>query len=372
MAINLDVHRYHRIVLGRFTRATTGAVDINKPDLDDRGSSGADHGPIVGMLGAQVVTVRLVRQNLDAAANLFVKSSNTGVVAITTPATGALPNAAEMDITLTATAGAANLRQAKIEVRFGSLTGPIVLELGVWVLAPIIVNVCVHLCTITDAAGASGTSAMTVASAIAMINEVNKIWRPAGILFVGVAYRNTSITLSTPGTVAVNFGSAAAPTSTGVMIPANSWAEFTTTLATNRLATAANVYFVRTLDNVATHATNAITWDKDGAAQAGVVIHDAADANDLAHELGHFLDLDDHADEDPSASNLRSDIWSRRRLMHSFNPYGFTGDGTPTRQVDVGYGSYRRGAMLTMKDLSNDRTDGECTKARTRARLPPY
>lgn len=372
MAIDLNVHKYHRIVPGRFKRATTGAVDMAKPDMDDRGSSGSDHEPIVGMIGAQTITVRLTRENIDTAAALFVTSSAPSVVTIASPAGGALPSTADMDIQITATAGSANLRTAKLEVRFGSATGPIVQQLAVWVLAPIIVNVCVHLCTISDAAGTSGATTVTTASAATMLNEVNKIWRPAGVLFVGILYRNTPITLSTPGTVAVNFGSAAAPTSTGVMIPANTWAEFTTTLGTNRFAAAANVYFVRALDNVATHATNAITYDKDATAQPGIVIHDAADANDLAHELGHFLDLDDHADEDPSAANLRSDSWSRRRLMHSFNPYGLAGDGTPTYQVDVGYGSYKRGAMLTMKDLSNDRTDGECTKARTRARRPPY
>ena len=81
-------------------------------------------------------------------------------------------------------------------------------------------------------------------------------------------------------------------------------------------------------------------------------------ANDLAHEIGHFLRLPHTESKEPP--NEREDLWSRRRLMHNFNTLPSMG----VIRDAVGYGtnatgSVRRGCFVTMKDLSQLNSDGE-------------
>jgi hypothetical protein len=94
--------------------------------------------------------------------------------------------------------------------------------------------------------------------------------------------------------------------------------------------------------------------------------------NDLAHEIGHFLQLEHPEKKQPP--NERKDFWSRRMLMHNFNLQAASGDW----RDDFGYGSsggdIRRGCMVTMKNLAQLTTDGECTTARATITSPagPY
>jgi hypothetical protein len=108
----------------------------------------------------------------------------------------------------------------------------------------------------------------------------------------------------------------------------------------------------------------------------GVTLPDGATNNDLAHELGHVLNLDfhgggqvGHADDSASAEHFRRDIWTRRRLMHSFNPHALQA-GEPAHRENVGYGASARGCLIAVKGLPNDDTDGELAEARRRAKGP--
>jgi hypothetical protein len=108
----------------------------------------------------------------------------------------------------------------------------------------------------------------------------------------------------------------------------------------------------------------------------GIALVDAADGNDFAHELGHFLDLDDHVD-DLGANNFRFDIWARRCLMFRFNPYADVTVVTPNHPVaepafrnDVGYGAQLRGALISVKDRVGDTRDGELARSRRRSLNP--
>jgi len=87
----------------------------------------------------------------------------------------------------------------------------------------------------------------------------------------------------------------------------------------------------------------------------------------------HVLNLDmhgggkiAHADDTAAATNTRDNIWIRRRLMYSYNPYG-PGGSQPSHRRNVGYGLWARGCFVTRKNFAGDPTDGEYDEARTRA-----
>jgi hypothetical protein len=102
-------------------------------------------------------------------------------------------------------------------------------------------------------------------------------------------------------------------------------------------------------------------------------------ANDVAHEMGHFLTLA-HADNGnavPGTPLGRTDTYCRRQLMHPLEPLpSFGGDATATsvpRDVSVGYGTAddgreHRGCLITLKNHPQHATDGEVMDARRRFR----
>jgi hypothetical protein len=110
------------------------------------------------------------------------------------------------------------------------------------------------------------------------------------------------------------------------------------------------------------------TADSGGVNQSGIVMTDGADANDLAHELGHYLSLS-HSDEPAAGAGGRSrnDIQVLRRLMYRYNPHGRSG-----YRSNVGYGSGARGALITMRDKPKHFRDDEWFEARRRAIRGPY
>jgi hypothetical protein len=185
---------------------------------------------------------------------------------------------------------------------------------------------------------------------------------------VTLATRSTHITQSLQGCVAIDNSN-------------NGMVQYYELIRTNRMVGTINVYFVRRIWN---------TQEADGGGTLGlgltvvdrtnygVILADGANENDLAHELGHVLNLDyhaggdiGHADDVSAGSNLRDTIWTRRRLMYAFRPTGFVGDGSPAYLTDVGYGAYVRGSLITVKNTTGDATDGETAEARRRARSLP-
>ncbi|HBY58179.1 MAG TPA: hypothetical protein DEH78_00045, partial [Solibacterales bacterium] len=85
-------------------------------------------------------------------------------------------------------------------------------------------------------------------------------------------------------------------------------------------------------------------------------------------ELCHYLDNPHHSWEDAAQARTRSDIWARRRLLWSPDPWD--PDPIPHRD-EVGYGNTRRGALITVKDIAGDPWDGELGRSRRRS-LNPY
>jgi hypothetical protein len=100
-----------------------------------------------------------------------------------------------------------------------------------------------------------------------------------------------------------------------------------------------------------------------------------ADTHAVAHELGHYLNLCAidgnrpwayHSCADTKVANdnqkIRDDSVTRRRVMY---PYvGLPQMGTKTWRNNVGYGNLKVGDLVSSRQLSQDVTLGEVTRAR--------
>lgn len=368
MAIRVKVRNNRQIIVPiRFTRAVTGPPVIDAPDVDDRGfamgnrpgtwGSTNARGAMVTMTEADTVRIKVVREDIDASAPLFVTSSDTGVVTIAGPAG---PLGADDVFSITGVVDAIR-RDVKVQVRLGSGVGPVVGELEPHIFQIHRVRVVAHLVTINGV-----STARTAASLTPLFVAANDIWRAAGIEFT---FREAE-TRGTPGqagdpeahngfAVAGQVGPDSNPPA-----PTDESAQVTTR---NPDRNAINCYFVATAANFV-----GLTSDRDFPANLGhgVILIDAGDANDLAHELGHFLDLDTHTGDDVANNHIRDDVVTERHLMYNFNP--FNNAATPAHRLNVTYGTGLRGALIAVKDFPFDPTDGSVTRSRRRARPVPF
>jgi hypothetical protein len=372
-------------------RAVRGAPVLDAPDVDDRGfklNRGAGlnttdaRGPMFGITVGDTVRIRVVREDLDATAPLFVgvSTSSSPQLRIADPAGGGpLPP----DGIFSVTAVADTLTGQKVEVRLGSATGPVIAEADPHVFSPKTLNVTPHICTIHQAAAPPGTGTTPTINGAAidlnaLFDIVRAVWRPAGVQFNIGPTRNEVYRGFTRDDFA-RTGAAAGPGSESVMVNQN------------RANNTCNIYFIRFMDNslgvgvnresmAAEHWTNpgviiGIEGSIDGTGtvqlrgSAGAdLVHEIG--NDLAHELGHFLTLS-HADhiDNPGLT----DTYGRRHLMHPVNLLPLA--ATPgARFDDIGYGTVggagHRGCLLTLKDDPNHSSDGETVQARNRFRSP--
>lgn len=336
-----------RVSMVKFQQATALPPKLNYPEVDNRGyfrneavSLGAelpdnklsvDRGPIVGVTAGDTVFVELERVRIANKAPLFVTSNDSGVMKVSTPTKkistnqNSTPsdklydwNSQHLQITGVKGNGDIFPSVAKVEVRYGSNVGPIIGELTVYVFTRLDVNIVPHMVTLS---GSSGYGVSHIFDVNPVFNLVQAIWQPCGVHFFVGAPEDEFIPSN------IN--------------QAGKWEypefEAMSKQAKRHHSDAINVYFVdeivsnegvlafapkprnRQYKRCVIAATNAPSIDKLAAA--------------IAHELGHFLDLD-HTDK-TDATNIREDIWSDdRMLMH------------PTIGNAI---SYR--CLITMKDL---------------------
>jgi hypothetical protein len=365
MGTPLEIYKERRVVMVRWMRAKTGDPDALFPEVDVRGTRAEDaYGPIVGIMQGHNATVGLARELIDLAADLYVDVHPGGEsnVSIVSPADGHLPATATMNITLSGLAGG-NPNDATIEVRFGSLTGPVISTLLVRCYTQLFVAITPHIVTINDAAGAGGTP--SVADVASIMAQVQAIWRPCGVSFTIGATRTETVNLATAN----------------VMSDTPFPGEIATLLSTNSVPNTINAYFVRQIGTGNTlgygfSRPSSVTFGTGNpgiilADQAGGAAHDTPWAgNDLAHECGHFFRLWHPNNRQPP--HEREDTWSRLNLMHNFNTQPIQGNW----QDDNGYGalggSARRGALITHKHIPHITTDSECTTARAAINAGPF
>jgi hypothetical protein len=358
VAIKVKVRNNRQIIVPlRFARAVTGAPVIDAPEVDDRGfamgnrpgtwGSSDARGAMMSIAEGDTVRVKVVREDIDAGAELFVTSNNTAIVTVEGSA-GPLPASGEFS--LRAAVDVKNT-PVKIQVHLGAVGGPVLGELEPHVFQLRQLRVRAHLVTI------NGTPTVRSAADLTpLFNDANVIWRPAGIEFI---YREADtlvdpINLAVAGQVTTNLPNAA---------------EFDRVIGLRPDRTAINVYFAHA-SNEWLGLTTANDFNPHGIAivdqltLGGTTFN--SNSNDLAHELGHFLDLPLHAGENAASVHFRHDIFSERRLLFENNPFS---DPLPHRG-DVGYGANLRGALIDVKDFTSDPTDGSVARSRVRSRNP--
>ncbi len=337
-----------------------------------------------GLFVGETVQIKLEREDLDGAAQLFATASAaaTPQFEVTQPAAGTAIGANGI-IRLRAIADVSGSDQ-KLEIRYNSATGPIIAEAEPHVFSPLTLNVTVHICTIHSAAAAPGTgvvpsisgTALNAAGVRRLFTMVAAVWRPAG-----VRIRINSIRSDTYRGLSRN----------GF---AGRGAEENQIVGGNRVANTCNIYLIRHMDNSLGVGVNRSTMAAEGFTNPGIIVGiegsrgpapgralsrrsgSAANlrqelANDLAHEIGHFLDLQ-HAGRVNSPG--LNDTYARRQLMHPNNLLPTAG-GTGPRFNNIGYGTGgggagHRGCLLTFKRYSTHPRDGDVARARRRFRSP--
>lgn len=380
MAVSVKVRHDRQIICPlRFGRAVTGAPAADAPDVDDRGFAMGNRagtwgqsrarGAMVGITEGDTVKVKVLREDIDSTAPLFATSTDPACADVVDPPGGG-PIPADGVFSIKGVKDFKN-RAVSIQVRLGSAEGPVLGEIEPHIFQLRTLRVRIHLVSINGVATARNQASVT-----ALFDAVNAIWRPAGIAFNLDQFVITPVTgFAVAGQMTTNL-SATPPT----------FNEFSRLINTNISSSRINIYCVPrsneirglTFDHDAPRPAPGVTPTSEG---FGIVLVDAADANDFAHELGHYLDLDDHMD-DLGGNNFRFDIWAHRCLMYRFNPFGDVTQprvGLPIEPAfrnDVGYGNQLRGALITVKNLPADGTaatavrDDEVARARRRSLNP--
>lgn len=363
--IALPIYKQRRLVPVAFVRAGQGNPTLFHPALDDRGYTGAEHGPIIGVFQGDTVFVRLQRLRLDPGADVYVTSDNPVAASIVYPLGGKLDHGAEADFQIKGLIGGMP-QPVKIFARFGSATGPIIGRMLAWVLLPLTLRITPHVAAIASATGAAVSSSIAIAD---LMDHVRAIWRPCGIEFVVNATVRDAYRFANPGRVAV--------------------AELGSLLGHSYARGTINVHLVNCIDVPANPGLLGLGLNRafvtaNRLPRPGIILADtnlngsnrAADAmwlgNDLAHEIGHFLRLEHPEKKQPP--NECKDFWSRRMLMHNFNLQAPSRDWRDQFGYGSSGGDIRRGCMITMKNLAQLTTDGECKTARDTVISPagPY
>ncbi len=371
------------IVPIRFARATVGFSTRDDPDLDDRGfdrgkavyglSTTDVRGPLVGLMVNHTVNLRVVREDIDDTAPLYITCTEPSVIEIVEPAGGGpLPNTGIFRIKGTTSRGSAG----KVQVRLGSTSGPVLGELEPHVFSRYILPITPHRVRI-DTATATGTRPDVPIERI--LRRVRAIWWPCGIdIRFDPATRpivDDNIRLSTVDTVRDP--------------DEDNWAEVKRVLGLQRqrLGLAAgtndqsiNWYIIHRFSDANTvglgirrQLADTLNCDPGIFTTANGVNNDRQIervARTVAHEIGHFLTLE-HV-QNRHADNPVEDTYGRRQLMFpiSWLPTSPTPRTlTTTPRVDnVGYGQEVRGCLLTLKNHLKHETDKETTLARTAVR----
>jgi len=375
-----NVYKTQRIVPLRFKRAISGSPFLGFPDIDDRGwfrpdpagNSAAtnDHGFVVGVTEGKTAYVKVKREKLENSATLFVESSNTAVMTvIENGGTDQLTTVNEPLLKIDGVSGGAGAtpKIARVQIHFGTKTGPIIGELSVWVYKKVNVNLVPHNVTIRSAAAAGVASAANIAS---VMDTVKAIWETAGVDITVAAVQNDNVTFAGVGVA--------------------QWqAEVNTLLNTNWVPSSINAYFVNQIAMAGVPGVLGVGISRPNSVafatpNPGIILGDtnvsgsnrAGDthwlANDIAHEMGHFFTLPHVDNIDNSAAHQgREDSWALRLLMHPTNTHFFADHRNDTGYGTAGDGTGYRGALISLKDLvdsgnaAHHSTDAEVKTART-------
>jgi hypothetical protein len=384
------------VVPVRFERVDSGFSEFDQPDPDNRGfamgtrpasgwNSTDARGTQVGIMQSKEVEIRLIREDIDRGAHLYVVSTQPSICEVLQPRTGRrLPG---NGIIRLRGVTSRDTRPVKIQVRLGSADdGPVIAELEPQIFALRRLRIRPHRVRIDCQTGTTVTNGR-VPSHIDInraVTRARKIWRPLGIEFGLQPMVDNTLRLTAANQV--------------IDPDDDSWAEVRQVLGIQRAQRQAdlgsrfptnwkdqciNWYIVHefrpstgsagtTLGlGIRRDLADRLTGSLGHPVDPGVITVDNGVTSDreqervgrtLAHEIGHFLGLE-HC-HNRHANNPALDTYSRRALMYPLSwldpAHTDPNLANQPRFDDAGYGNRVRGCLLTIKDHPQHNTDGEC------------
>lgn len=265
-----------------------------------------------------------------------------------------------------------------IEIRQGSAEGPCIAEMDVVVSERKTVRLWGHLLTVRE----TGTGSVladpplwTQAEAQSLIDSINAIMDPMGIRFEFSGFSEHTLDQPQAGLIVDDY--------------INDQVRHTRIARSNNRREYLNIYFTQRLRMIYENADGA-REDSEPIAYAGnrwefnpscVFTSKSIPMDELgrviAHEFGHMLRLSPaqyaHSDDRGVAECWRHDIWSRMRLMAKYVYYDNANPDRwwqTTTYGDTDGGLMKAGDLLTIKNFSNDGSDGELRRARLSADNP--
>jgi hypothetical protein len=347
-----------RVVPVRFVRAGGGfnEIDPSLPDIDNRGHRGPSNTAHVGVAVGNTVRIGVERVGVPLNLPLFAVASNDSFTVEGNAQLGSVP---EPTVQIRGVDGRSESRIGHLEIHAQSAGGPLVGRLRVEVFMVRPVNLTFHRVTLVTGGVPAPAPAMNFNTLAQVAHDV---WIHYGI-DLHWTERADQVQVANAGVVDLpDF----AP------LP-----EIRRTYNTNPVRRTVNVYVV---PRIQSHIPNArinafgVPRSKIAAFQLdrpGLLLEDLAAGdpvepagNILAHELGHFFHLE-HVNI-RQAPRMDATSYALRNVMHNMGPSldmnGWVPDQfshTCPRSNEHGYGTQRRGALVTMKGITGIRNDNQ-------------
>ena len=348
-----------------------------------RAGNGIAHGPVVGLIGNaagvanQTARIRIMRDRVEAAAQLFPVLESSADVTMVHPAPGQPLNPADVPavggaperkadcVHLEVASNGAGNPETKLKIHFGSVGGPVIGELAVVVYAPKIIFVQVHTVTINGPAHpltpVAAAPTMPAADIRTVFRRMDRIYAQAGMRVILRANFLAEVVngYTERGTVTLTATNDARNI------------ELQNILNQNPDANSMNAYIFNQYRDTLQAPPNdllvlGIAFSRQQAnanapvgpfpafpgCQAGFTLRATTDlfnaAHTAAHEIGHTLELTHYGGREPE----KDEIWSNRNLMkNTVNTFA------NTAVTNVGYGRFddgsrRSGSWLGTKTIT--------------------
>jgi hypothetical protein len=384
MSVSIKALNKKQIVVPvRFARAVTGPAQIDAPDIDDRafimnrppGLTATDaRGPMFAIAVGQTVRIKVVREDIDDSAPLFATVENAQPAQIEIPASEA-GTQIPADGIIHVHGLADNSTSQRLQIRLGSVDGPVLAEAEPHVMQILTVPITPHLVTINSSTTGGTEAAINIDR---VLRRVKAIWRACGIDFSIQPTQHDGVTL--PSNTVDTAGFNSDPDIQAIM-----------GLQRRRLSAAAGAaglpadWADQTINWYLIFQFSPDTWFGRGISRAnaaaipcdpGIISTTNGDTSNekiefvamvTAHEIGHFFRLN-HI-QNRNSDNPVTDSFGRRCLMFPSPLPAVAAPASLTdlpRVSDVGYGNLVNGQFLGLKKHFN--TDSELHTSRTTIR----
>ena len=394
MSIIIEAKSECRIVPLRFTRASSEGPHHRYPYVDDRGhqhvvpavnglpTSAPIGGAVLPMGENKEVEVKMIREDIDASAPLFITSSDSELLSIVSPKLDEQCSDGK-SCTLTLKSHAIDATQPKlvyVEVRFGKVKGPIIAKLATYIFPTLIVKVQPYYVTIDDHVGNSGLC--PAVDYDSTIQTAQAIWSHYGVDLMFAKRKHISVKLNQKNYLCV--------------------AEINEIYKASWINNYINVYFVQQLEgqNTLSYGFTPQNYsgytfpNRDSArpfplthpgvfiAMKNALVDRSKDpqscAKSMAHEIGHFFALRNInlQPTDVGVDDKYCDYWSMKLLMKNQSIPANTAQATGNQHVSYcteklvdksEQSTLFSGTMVTLKNCKSSTAhgiDGQCSIAR--------